>query len=178
MYRCRGGSLLRAHLPMQEAQETQVWSLGWEDTLEEEMAIHSRFLSGTIPWTEEPGGLQSEGSQSQTQLSTRACHHYVQSPVLQGRGTEWREKTGVGRHAQSPGRDTWVLTAHSCEVPTHGPHLSHDLTPPAEGGSLKPQEWASSEILLLQSRTGMTEPGSHAFALDLGSATRYTLEDL
>ena len=52
------------------------------------MAIHSRFLAGTIPWTEEPGGLQSEGSQSQTQLSTRACHHYVQSPVLQGRGTE------------------------------------------------------------------------------------------
>ena len=84
----------------------------------------------------------------------------------------------MGRHAQSPGRDTWVLTAHSCEVPTHGPHLTHDLTPPAEGGSLKPQEWASSEILLLQSRTGMTEPGSHAFALDLGSATRYTLEDL
>ena len=57
-------------------------------TLEEEMAIHSRFLAGTIPWTEEPGGLQSEGLQSQTQLSTRACHHYVQSPVLQGRGTE------------------------------------------------------------------------------------------
>ena len=52
------------------------------------MAIHSSILAGTIPWTGESGGLQSEGSQSQTQLSMHACHHYVQSPVLQGRGTE------------------------------------------------------------------------------------------
>ena len=43
--------------------ETQVWSLGWEDPLEEEMAIHSSILAWRIPWTEEPGGLQSRGSQ-------------------------------------------------------------------------------------------------------------------
>ena len=42
---------------MQEAQETQVWSLGWENRLEEEMATHSRILAWWIPWTEEPGGL-------------------------------------------------------------------------------------------------------------------------
>ena len=40
-----------------------VWALGWEDTLVEEMATHSNFLDGKIPWTEEPGGLQSMGSQ-------------------------------------------------------------------------------------------------------------------
>ena len=40
-------------------QETQVWSLGWEDPLEEEMATHSSILAWRIPWTEEPGGLQS-----------------------------------------------------------------------------------------------------------------------
>ena len=51
---------------MQEIQETQVQSLGWEDPLEEEMAIHSSILDWKIPWTEEPGGLQSIGSQSQT----------------------------------------------------------------------------------------------------------------
>ena len=51
---------------MQEIQETQVQSLGWEDPLEEEMAIHSSILAWKIPWTEEPGGLQSIGSQSQT----------------------------------------------------------------------------------------------------------------
>ena len=45
-------------------QETQVWSLGWEDPLEKEMATHSSILAWRIPWTEEPGGLQSMGSQS------------------------------------------------------------------------------------------------------------------
>ena len=44
-------------------QETQVWSLDQEDPLEEEMATHSSILDGRIPWTEEPGGLQSIGSQ-------------------------------------------------------------------------------------------------------------------
>ena len=44
-------------------QETQVWSLGLEDALEKEMAIHSSTLAWRIPWTEEPGGLQSMGSQ-------------------------------------------------------------------------------------------------------------------
>ena len=37
------------------------WSLGWDDPLEEEMAIHSNILAWKIPWTEEPGGLQSMG---------------------------------------------------------------------------------------------------------------------
>jgi len=42
-------------------QEMQVRSLGWEDLLEEEMATHSSILAWKIPWTEEPGGLQSLG---------------------------------------------------------------------------------------------------------------------
>ena len=48
---------------MQKTQETQVQSLGWEDPLEEEMATHSSILAWKIPRTEEPGGLQSKGSQ-------------------------------------------------------------------------------------------------------------------
>ena len=40
-------------------QETQVQSLGQEDTLEKEMATHSSTLAWIIPWTEDPGGLQS-----------------------------------------------------------------------------------------------------------------------
>ena len=47
---------------MQEAQETWVWSLGWDDLLEGK-ATHSSILARIIPWTEEPGGLQSIGSQ-------------------------------------------------------------------------------------------------------------------
>ena len=43
--------------------ETRVQSLGWEDPLEKEMATHSSIHAQIIPWTEEPGGLQSMGSQ-------------------------------------------------------------------------------------------------------------------
>ena len=46
-----------------EKQETQVLSLGREDPLQKEMATHSSILARRIPWTEEPGGLQSTGSQ-------------------------------------------------------------------------------------------------------------------
>ena len=46
---------------MQEPQETKVQSLGWEDPLEEKMATHSSILAWRIPWTEEPGALQSMG---------------------------------------------------------------------------------------------------------------------
>ena len=47
----------------QEMQETQVGSLGQEEVLEKEMAIHPSVLAYKIPWTEESGGLQSIGSQ-------------------------------------------------------------------------------------------------------------------
>ena len=43
-------------------RETWVQSLGWEDPLEEGMGTHSSILAWRIPWTEEPGGLQSTGS--------------------------------------------------------------------------------------------------------------------
>ena len=49
------------HLP--SMRETQVWSLGQEDPLEKEMVTHSSTLAWRIPWIEEPGGLQSTGSQ-------------------------------------------------------------------------------------------------------------------
>ena len=65
-------------------QETRVWSLGWGDSLEKEMATHSSILAWEILWTEEPGGLQSKGSQSRTWLSdwaweqlTHTYHMYL-----------------------------------------------------------------------------------------------------
>ena len=54
---------------MQETQETGVRSLGREDTLEKEMAAHSSIPAWEIPWTEEPGGLQSMLSLSWTGLN-------------------------------------------------------------------------------------------------------------
>ena len=51
-------------------KETQVRSLGQEDPLEKEIAPHSSMLTWRAPWTEEPGGLQSTGSQSWTEQLT------------------------------------------------------------------------------------------------------------
>ena len=47
-------------------QETWVWSLGQEDSLEKEMATHSSILAWEISWSEEPGRLQSMGSQKES----------------------------------------------------------------------------------------------------------------
>ena len=57
------GSVGKECLAMQETQKTWVQSLGWEEPLEEGMATHSSILAWRIPWTEEPGWLQSKGSQ-------------------------------------------------------------------------------------------------------------------
>ena len=72
------------NLPAME--ETWFWFLGWEDPLEEGMATHSSILAWRIPWTEEPGRLQSMGSQrirhdwatnhTAKQNSRKFLHHY------------------------------------------------------------------------------------------------------
>ena len=72
-------------------QETQVQSLGGEDPLEKGMATHSSILVWKIPGTEEPGGLQSRGSQ-RIAREEACCHHdrggcllntyYIQAPYL------------------------------------------------------------------------------------------------
>ena len=56
-----GSVVKRIHLSMQETQETQVRSWGWEDTLEKGMATHPSIRVWKIPWTEEPGRLQPMG---------------------------------------------------------------------------------------------------------------------
>ena len=63
----------------------KIQSLGWEDPLEEEMAAHTSILAWTIPWTEEPGSLQSMGSQKvrhdlvikQQQIGRASCRERV-----------------------------------------------------------------------------------------------------
>ena len=71
-----GGTLLAV-------QETWVWSLGWENFLEREMAIHSSILAWRIPWTEEPGGLQSMGSQ---RAGHDWAHTHAATHIPQGLG--------------------------------------------------------------------------------------------
>ena len=66
-------------------QETWVLSLDEEDPLEKGMATHSSVLAWRIPWTEEPGGLQSVGSQrARHSRATNTLTSLVQPPLLQG----------------------------------------------------------------------------------------------
>ena len=63
------------NLPTNAGDVPEVWvqSLGWGDPLEREMATHSSILARKIPWTEEPGGLQSMGSQRVTMQYVMLC---------------------------------------------------------------------------------------------------------
>ena len=89
VYSGRGGNLCACspvaqgvkNLPaVQETQEMQVWSLGREDPLEEDMATHSSILAWRIPWTEEPDGLTVCGvSKSQIWLSTHTPQHGIET---------------------------------------------------------------------------------------------------
>ena len=78
-------------------RETRVRSLGREDPLEKEMAIHSSILAWKIPWTEEPGRLQSMGPQSQTRLSNFTF-------TFPGSSDGKESACQLGR----PGFETWV----------------------------------------------------------------------
>ena len=62
-------------------QETQVQSLGWEDPLEKEVATHSSLLAWRIPWTKEPGGLQSMGSQRDMTEQLSFSQYFVLSRI-------------------------------------------------------------------------------------------------
>ena len=62
---------------MQETQEMRVQFPGLEDPLEEGIATHSSILAWRIPWTKEPGRIQSIGTQSQTQQKRLSMHVVV-----------------------------------------------------------------------------------------------------
>ena len=62
-------------------QETQIWFLGWEDPLEKGMATHSSILAWRIPWTGEPGGLQSMGSH-RVNTTERLTHTWYKQGCL------------------------------------------------------------------------------------------------
>ena len=72
-------------------QETQVWYQGQGDPLEKETATHSSILACEIPWTEEPGGLQSTGLQkSWHDLATKQQNHSMRERIIfstNGNGT-------------------------------------------------------------------------------------------
>ena len=107
-------------------QETQVWSLGGEDTLEKRMATHSSMLAWRIPRTEEPGGLQSVGSHRVKRDWATNTHSHTKklsSQCLLGSalGEQWGNLTclpSTGRHPMQTGAlgAEWSLSKVIVEV--------------------------------------------------------------
>ena len=90
-------------------QETSVPSLGWEDPLEKAMATHSSILAWEIPWTEEPGGLESMGSQR----VRHNCATFIQWGL-----SCWVITTGLivrTRHVS----DALFVSSHLCFAPEY-----------------------------------------------------------
>ena len=97
-------------------QVTWVWSLGLEDPLEEGMAIHSCILGWRIPWTEEPGGLQSTRSQGvRHEWSSWACTH---------------TRYGYYYHYEEERMRKSMITCHTVYQRNSGAHMEELVTFP------------------------------------------------
>ena len=99
------------HLP--PMRETWVWSLGQEDPLEKEMATHSSILAWRIPWTEEPGGLQSTGSQRVGHDWVTLLTYFVvrNLPINAG---DVRDTDSIPGSGRSPGGGHGNIPPYSC----------------------------------------------------------------
>ena len=92
-------------------QETCVWSLGWEDPLEKEMATHSSILAWKIPWMELPGRLQSVGVVKRwTRLSNFHMHMNSQTHLA------LRLPRALRMFESSPPYDVWMFSATSTQM--------------------------------------------------------------
>ena len=80
-------------------QEMRVQSLGWEDPMEKEMVTYSSIFAWEIPQTEEPGRLQSLGSQSVQHDWTRTHYYSFSSPLED----YWGSSQGVSPTSKKPG---------------------------------------------------------------------------
>ena len=97
-------------------QETQVQFLRWEDPLQKEMATHSSVLAWRTPWTEEPGGLQSMGSQESD--TTEQQNQPLAEADLGGNAIqihkEQKEKIHHGDHYFACKSKSVTATMHRC----------------------------------------------------------------
>ena len=88
-----GDSVVKNLHAMQEPQEMQVGSLGWEDPLEEGMATHSSILAWRIPWTEEPSSLRPwVHKKIVTEVTEHAPTH---AGFLCTSENHWKEDSGI-----------------------------------------------------------------------------------
>ena len=106
---CLGASLVAQRIKgLPAMQETRVRSLGWEDPLEKEMATHSSTLAWRIPWTEEPGGLQSMGWQELDMTERLHFHFHLNYSLGFPGGTSGKESACQCRRRKRSGFDPCV----------------------------------------------------------------------
>ena len=131
--------------------ETQVRSLGWEDPLEKKMAPHTSTLAWKIPWTEEPGRLQSMGSHrvrhDYSDLAAAVAagqgngtpHQYscLENPM--DRGTWWATVHGVAKSRARLSDFTFTFHFHALEkeMATHSSVLAWRIPGTGEPGGLQ-----------------------------------------
>ena len=136
--------------------ETWVWSLGWEDPLEKDMASHSSILAWRIPWTEEPGGLQSTGLQRVRHdwaTSLQVCHGFPYKEQASNLTTAVTIHSDFG--AQENKIYRWFhffpfsSVQFSCSVVSDSlrPHVSQHARPPCPSPTpgVHPNSCASSQ---------------------------------
>ena len=115
-------------------QETQVQSLSWEDPLEKGIATHFSILAWRIPWTEEPGGLQSMGSQK---LDTT-------EQVTLTRGLWWPVSQPTTHsdfsHTELEG-SLWLRPSYLREIPCAAPFSTSESSPKLDSCSHNLQEY-------------------------------------
>ena len=112
-------------------QETWVWSQDWEDALEEDMTICSSILAWEIPWTEEPGGLQSMGSQGVGHnWVTEHTHTHALSHMLISGQAGIQTKLFSSRSRTLNDYKPYCLQTHGSKLlPVREPLKSRDFIP-------------------------------------------------
>ena len=181
------GSAGRESVYIQETQETQVPALGQKDPLEEEIATHSSILAWKIPRTEELGGLQSMGSQSQTWLKQLSMHEPQPQSLVPLAGQHRISGPSVGKKTIDSWRCLWIYLVHFFYLWDKETdawrrlwiYLAHFLYPWDKEtdawerkGLLRPLVRARSGTLDSQSRTLFTASrgnGTQVFTLEWGT---------
>ena len=95
---------------MSETQETRVQSLGREDPLQEEMATHSSILAWAIPWTEEPGKLQSKGPEESN--TTEQSNHFE---IIKKKKNVYYNLQTIILNTELTKKFVWVFPYHPME---------------------------------------------------------------
>ena len=152
---------------MQKTQKMWVWSLGQEDSMKEKMVTHSNILARKIPWTEEPGGLQSNRFvKSWTRMSNWACKGILmnwktdQYKISKLYHSWILKRKEVCKEHMGLGKITCAVLSHSVVSGSWWPHGLYTPGSSVHGDSPSKNTWVGCHALLQGSfPTQVSKPG-------------------